>query len=262
MTAPALILVSGGTGESRAAEAMLRLRKRLQMSRGDMDVSLAFLDTCPPSGPQVLSVLAARGVNEVVFVPTDLSRAVEVADEVEDLMRRAQAAHPDIRFTLARPVGPAVELLNVLDDSLRVALRNAHCAEIDGLVLSAPSGGDVRGSALLARRARQWSTHHKLPVHVAVADGHGLNVAQAIRSLRGTGRRHIGVGSLWLAPDEAWLAQQQLALANDAVAVSAPFAAHTQVCELILARYAFAAMELLSDEVLGLDEVLADAVGD
>ncbi|HET9126765.1 MAG TPA: CbiX/SirB N-terminal domain-containing protein [Propionibacteriaceae bacterium] len=262
MTAPALILVATGTGESRAAEAMLRLRKRLQMSRGDMDVSIAFLDTCPPSGPQVLSVLAARGVHEVVFVPTDLSRATEVSEEVTDLMRRAQAAHPQMRFALARPIGPAVELLNVLDDALRTALHTAHCSEVDGLVLSAPSNGDVRGSALLARRARQWSAHHKLPVHVAVADGHGLNVAQAIRSLRGAGRRHIAVASLWLAPDESWLAQQQLAFANDAVAVSAPICAHEQVCELILARYAYAAMELLTDEMLGLDEVLEDAVGD
>lgn len=262
MTAPALILVSTGTGESRAAEAMLRLRKRLQMSRGDVDVSIAFLDTCPPSGPQVLSVLAARGVHEVVFVPTDLSRATEVSDEVTELMQRAQAAHPQMRFALARPIGPAVELLNVLDDALRAALHNAHCSEVDALVLSAPSAGDVRGSALLARRARQWSAHHKLPVHVAVADGHGLTVAQAIRSLRGAGRRHIAVASLWLAPDESWLAQQHLAFANEAVAVSAPICAHEQVCDLILARYAYAAMELLTDEMLGLDEVLDDAVGD
>ncbi len=262
MTAPALIVVSSGTGESRAAEAMLKLRKRLQMSRGDMDVSLAFLDTCPPSGPQVLSVLAARGVNEVVFVPAELSRAVEVSDAVTDLMHRAQAAYPQIRFALARPIGPAVELLNVLDDALRVALHDAHCTEIDGLVLSAPTCGDVRGSALLSRRARQWAAHHKLPVHVAVADGHGLDVGQAIRGLRSAGRRHIAVGSLWLAPDEGWIAQQELALANEAVAVSAPFCSHEQLCDLILARYAFAAMELLTDEMLGLDEALADAVGD
>lgn len=262
MTAPALILLAPGSGESHACEAMHRLRKRLQMSRPDLDVSLAFLDTCPPTGPQVLSVLSARGVSEVVFVPLNLTNVVDLPEAVVDLADRAAKSHPQISFSTARPIGPAVELLNVLDDTLRQALHASHCSEVDALVLSAPTTGDVRGSALLARRARQWASHHHVPVHVATSDGHGVSVAHAVTALRATGRRHIAIASLWLAPDEAWQEQRREALALGAATVSAPFADHQLVSELILARYAFAAMSLLSDEQLGLTEAeLPEAVG-
>lgn len=262
MTAPALILVASGTKDRFAAESLHHLRKKLQGARPDMQVSLAFLDTCPPSGPQVLSALVGRGINEVVFVPLDLTRAVEVHPLIDDVVTNAKAAHPGVRFAVARPIGPAVELLNVLDDTLRDALRHEHCAEIDGLVLATSCCGDPRGSALVARRARQWSTHHKLPVHVAVADASTHGVAHAVQTLRAEGRRHIAVGSLWLAGDESYIAQRQQALAAGAVAVSAPFAEHEQVVGLVLARYAFAAMELLTDEMLGLDFEVDAAVND
>lgn len=255
MTAPALILVASGTGEHDAAQALHGLRRQLQMARPDLDVSLAFLNTCPPSGPQVLSVLATRGVTEVVFVPVDLTRAIDVSAATASLIDNARVAYPQLTFALARPIGPAIELLNVLDDTLREALRASHVSEIDGLVLSAPWAGDIRGASLIARRARQWSAHHHIPVTVATADGHGLSVAQAIQALRGEGRRSIAVGSLWLVPDESYLLQRQQALQSGAVAVSYPCAQHANICDLVVARYAFAAMELLTDEMLGLVEI-------
>lgn len=258
MTAPALILVASGTEDRLAAESLHHLRKKLQVARPDIQVSLAFLDTCPPSGPQVLSALTGRGIDEVVFVPLDLTRAIDAHPMLHTMVANATAAHPGVRFAVARPVGPAVELLNVLDDMMREALRREHVAEIDALVLSTRCTGDARGNALLARRARQWAAHHHLPVQVAAADG-THSVVQAVQALRAEGRRHIAVGSLWLAGDETFWAQRAQALATGAVAVSDPFSDHDVMLGLVLARYAFAAMELLTDEMLGLEEVDAPA---
>ncbi len=86
----------------------------------------------------------------------------------------------------------------------------------------------------------------------------------AVDELRQEGRRAIAIGSLWLAPDEAWQSQRREAMAHGATVVSAPFADHQLVGELIWARYAYAAMGLLSDEKLGvpaaadLDEVVGN----
>ena len=79
----------------------------------------------------------------------------------------------------------------------------------------------------------------------AVADGTGPSVTQAIQGLRSQGRRHIAVGSFFLTADELFQAQADLALRGGAVAVSDPIGAAREVLDLVLARYAFAAMDLL-----------------
>ena len=245
MTAPALILLAQGSEDSRVAQQLHMLRKQMQMKRPAQSIHLAFTDHCPPSGPQVVSALVARGVREVVFVPLDVTRAIEPTVATSAMVAMLSSVHHDVAFGVSRPVGPATELLNIVDERLRSALRVHSSTELDGLVLAAPDNGDVRGNALISRRARQWSTHHKLPCVVAVADGSGPNAAQAISALRAQGRRHVAVGSFFLAPDEAWQTQAGLAAASGAEAVSAPFGCDERVMEIVLGRFAYAAMDLL-----------------
>ena len=82
----------------------------------------------------------------------------------------------------------------------------SHAVELNALVFATPDTGDVRGAALLARRARQWASHHKLPITMACADGSGNSVAAAMMSLRDQGRRAIAVGSFFLTADDNYLA--------------------------------------------------------
>ncbi len=257
MTAPALVLLAEGSSEPRVVEVIHKLRKQMQLQRQELSVHLAFLEHCPPSGPQVVNTLVARGVQEIVFAPLALSHAVDVGEDAEKMLTAVRKNHPKLNVTLAHPIGPATELLNVLDLRLRNALSACHALELDALVLCTPDSGDLRGSALLARRARQWGSHHKLPVAVACADGSGTSVTSAIASLHEQGRRAIAVGSLFLTADEHYAAATEQALACGAVTVSAPLGADEHIVDLIMARYAFAAMDMLddvpADERLGSD---------
>lgn len=245
MTAPALVMVARGSSDPTVAQVTHQLVRGLAQMRPEMSISGAFLQASPPSAGQVVDQLAAAGVNEVVLVPLELTHAVDCDPAMTDLLHRSRSNYPELRFTLSRPVGPELSLLTVLDQRLRTSLSQARCLELDGLVLSAACTGDVRGSALLARRARQWSTHHRLPCLTAVADDSGPSVAQAIMGLRAQGRRHIAVGSFFLSSDEAYHTQSDLAYRYGAVSVSDPIGASREVLDLVLARYAFAAMDLL-----------------
>lgn len=245
MTAPALVVVSRGSTDPQVAQVAHELRKGLQALRPEMSIHVAFLDQGSPSGAQVVAQLERQGVREIVFVPLHLTNAIATDPRVEGLLCRSKQNHPDIRFTGSRPIGPEISLLTVLDQRMRHALSHARCLELDGLVLAAENSGDVRGGALLARRARQWSTHHRLPCLTAVADESGPSVAQAIMGLRSQGRRHIAVGSFFLGPDDSYHAQSDLAYRYGAVSVSDPIGAAPEVLDLVLARYAFAAMDLL-----------------
>ena len=248
MTAPALVMLTHGSTDTSVAEVSHHLRYGLQTIRPTLEVNAAFLDHCPPTGPQVVSHLAGRGITEIVFVPLHLSAVTDHDPGIDAMIEKLRVLHPSIHFAVARPLGPEACLLKPLDERLRSALGTAHATELDGLVLSAEGPSDVRGSGMLARRARQWGAHHKLPCVLATSDGSTPNVAAAIESLNAQGRRHIAVGSFCLAPDQDFEAQARLALKHGAIAVSAPIGVDDTVLDLILARYAFAAMDLLGDD--------------
>ena len=240
MTAPAIVLVADGPDDPAVATTLQAIARGLQGARKDLRIHLARLEGVKPPLQKVIASLVADDVAEAVLVPLDLVSAADHAEELDTFDHS-----PDIHVVVSRPVGPASELLNILDERVREALHRGGALEIDGLVLAAPAGADVRGNSLLARRARQWSTHHRLPVQLAVDEGDGRVTAAAVASLRAQGRRHIAVGSLFLTPTPAYQSHAQAALRAGAIAVTAPLGDSDHLRHLILARYAFGAMELL-----------------
>ncbi|MCT1459023.1 hypothetical protein M3G03_05645 [Aestuariimicrobium sp. p3-SID1156] len=255
MTAPTLVMLARGHREPNVQQLAKSLRQRLLRWRPAISSHFAFVDDVSDI-TALAEQLLAQGRNEMACVPLDLSRAVEPDETTCATLASLQAAVPDMRVGVSRPLGPSSTLLNVLDERLRTSLRATRTVELDGLVMSLPRSGDVRGNTLVSRRARQWSNHHRLPVVVAVADGSGPNVASAISSLRAQGRRHIAVGSFFIAENEPWVTQAELAVASGATAVGAPIGPDDRLLELVMARYSYAAMELLDmpEVQLGPDE--------
>lgn len=243
MSAPALVLLASGSSDPGVAQVTHCMRKGLKAMRPGLEVHVAFLDHCPPSGPQVVSQLVRAGVDEVVLVPLDICRAFGTDESVEALLRAVRAAHPGLRVVASKPIGPEANLLNLVDRRLREALLEVHATELDALVLATSSTDDVRSSAILARRARQWSLHHKLPC--VVADG-AAGLSSALRSLHAQGRRHVAVGSWHLTADAAYREQVEVARTSGVEAISQPFGDHAELLDLALARYVVAAMELIT----------------
>ena len=245
MTAPALVLAAVGTEDANSRSVVHTLARQMMKLRPSLAVQPATINETGSDLRASVERLANQHADEIVIVDLDVTSAIDSHPYLESALQDLKSTYPLLRMSLARPVGPAPELLNILDDRLRTALRQSRTVELDALVLSLPAGGDIRGHGLVSRRARQWSAHHKLPCVVAVADGSGPAVSQAIGSLRGQGRRHIAVGSLFLAESDVWNAQAELARAHGAVAVSGPLGADERLLDLVMARYAYAAMDLL-----------------
>jgi sirohydrochlorin ferrochelatase len=245
MTAPSLVLLGYGSNDPRVAQISHEIRAGLLDIRPELDVHVAFLDYAAPTGLQVANTLVRHGVTEVVFVPLLLSDAFHTQVEVPTVIAQVKAAHPGLQAVASRPIGPEIQLLTVIDRRLRDVLRSKRVSELDGLVFSAAGSTDVRSNAIVARRARQWSSHHRLPCVTAFATPAGPSTGQAVRTLRGQGRRHIAVGSWFLAPGVKYAKQAELALQAGAVAVSEPLGAQPEIAEAALTRYVVAAMELV-----------------
>jgi len=247
MTAPALVFLASGSTDDHVAQVVHTLRKRMQSMRPSLDVHLAFLDHCDPTCLQVGAALAESDSQEAVFVPLDVTRAHSASPEAVEVLETMHAQYPNMALRLARPLGPAGELLAVVDLRLRQALSACHADELDGLVFAVSDSGDPRGNALIHRRARQWRAHHKLPVQLAYADGSGQGVISAVNALRVQGRRSVAVGFFYLDADQTYTAQAALAREAGAKAVSAPLGDDVRLLDLAMSRYSVAAMDLLDE---------------
>ncbi len=245
MAAPAIVLIASGDDDPAVAAALASLSSKLSELRPDLLVTFGFVSDVKPGVADCVDRLASTGTTEIAIVPLDLVSAMDHSPVITKAADAVQKSQYGVKVVIARPIGPASELLNVMDARMRDALAKTNAVEVDALVLGAPEGGDVRGTSLLARRARQWAAHHKLPVQLAICDNTGRATAQAIAAMRTQGRRHIAVGSLFLTKGPLFRAHQQAALRAGAMVVTDPIEDHDRLVELIIARYAFAAMELL-----------------
>ncbi|QCW51055.1 sirohydrochlorin chelatase [Nocardioides dongxiaopingii] len=256
MAAPALVALAHASRDSRTTKAVAALVDEVRSQRPDLRVERAFLDADSPAGstarwvrPEFQAVvdrLVKAGHDEVVVVPLVLSdgSGSEVPG-VADAVHAATARHPGLQVRVSADLGLEACFLEVLDERLREALRSSRIRELDALVLAAAGSTDPLANQSVARLARLWGTHHRLPVTAAYAGSAPPATGEAVRAFRAEGRRHIAVASLFLTPGVLTDRACELAVEAGAVAVSAPLGAHPEIARVVLARYAVGAVELV-----------------
>ncbi|MDO9455082.1 sirohydrochlorin chelatase [Nocardioides sp.] len=254
MAAPALVALAPASRDSRTTKTITALVDEVKAQRSDLRVERAFLDPAAgttgarwtrPELQTVVDRLVKAGHDEIVVVPLVLSEAFGGLDGLSEAIDAASARHAGLQVRVSAPLGLEACFLEVLDERLREALRDARCRELDALVLAAAGSADPLANQSVARLARLWGTHHKLPVTAAYAASAPPATGEAVRAFRAEGRRHIAVASLFLTPGELTDRAAELAVEAGAVAVSDPIGAHPEVARVILARYAVGAVELV-----------------
>lgn len=245
MTAPALIAVAHGSRDPRSKATIEALVSETRKLRPDLRIEMAFLDLARPRFDTAVNKLVRAGFDEIVVVPLLLSEAYHAKVDIPQVIAEAQARHENLQIRPTRVLGLEPGFLSVLDERLREALRVNRVRELDGLVLAAAGSSDPLAVQAVARLARVWGTHHRLPVKTAFASTAPPTTGEAVRAFRGEGRRHIAVASMFLAPGNLLDRAAELALEAGAVAVSEPLGADQELARTILARYAVGAVELV-----------------
>ncbi len=245
MAAPALIALAHGSRDRRSAATVKALIDEVRTMRPDLRVQPAFLDLSKPGFQTVVDRLVKAGHDEIVVVPLLLTQAYHARVDVPSAIAEAVARHPQLQIHASEILGLEASFLEVLDVRLREALKAARIRELDALVLAAAGSSDPLANQAVARLARLWGSHHKLPVTAAYASSAPPATGEAVRAFRGEGRRHIAVASLFLAPGFLPDRAAELAVEAGAVAVSEPLGAHPNLARTILARYAVGAVELV-----------------
>jgi sirohydrochlorin ferrochelatase len=245
MTAPALVALAHGSRDPRSAETIQALCSEVRTMRPDLRIEAAFLELSDPSFGTVVDGLVAEGYDEIVVVPLLLTEAFHAKVDVPEAITEATSRHEDLRIRATNVLGLEGVFLEVLDRRMRTALADARVRELDALVLAAAGSSDALANQAVAKLARIWGSRHKLPTVAAYASAAPPATGEAVRQFRREGRRHVAVGSLFLAPGRLPDRAAELALEAGAVAVSAPLGADPEVARTILARYAVGAVELV-----------------
>ena len=248
MTAPALVALAHGSRDPRSAATVHAVTRRVSATRPELRIEPAFLDHCEPSPAAVFDALVADGYDEVVVVPLLLTSAFHARVDVPGTVGDAARRHPQLRVRVSDVLGDAAlsrGLLDVLDRRLRAALKARRATEIDALVLAAAGSSDRLANASVSRLARLWGTRHRLPAVPAFASAAPPATGEAVRELRRQGRRHVAVGSYFIAPGRLPDRAAELAVEAGAMAVADPLGADPEVAWLILTRYTVAAVELV-----------------
>ncbi|GAB7005967.1 sirohydrochlorin chelatase [Nocardioides sp. AN3] len=245
MAAPALIALAHGSRDPRSAATITALVDEVRTQRPDLRVAEAFLELASPAFHDVVDTLVREGHDEIVVVPLLLTEAYHAKVDVPSVVAEASERHPSVKIRATAVLGHEARFLEIIDQRLRAALTKARVRELDALVLAAAGSSDPLANASVARLARLWGAHHKLPVVAAYASATPPATGEAVRAFRAEGRRHIAVASLFLAP--GWLPDRaaELALEAGAIAVAEPLGAHPELARTILARYAVGAVELV-----------------
>lgn len=245
MAAPALVALAHGSRDPRSAKTITALVGEVRALRPDLRVEQAFLELSKPAFTKVIDRLVKAGHDEIVVVPLLLTEAYHAKVDVPSAIAEATARHAGLRIRATSILGLEPCFLEVLDVRMREALKNSRIRELDALVLAAAGSTDPLANQAVARLARLWGAHHKLPVTAAFASSSPPATGEAVRAFRGEGRRHIAVASLFLAPGFLPDRAAELAMEAGAVAVSEPLGAHPELARTILARYAVGAVELV-----------------
>ena len=245
MSAPALIALAHGSRDPRSAATITALVDEVRAMRPDLRIEPAFLDLSKPSFTTAVDKLVRAGFDEIVVVPLLLTEAYHAKVDVPEAIAAASARHDGLKLRATSILGLEACFLDVLDLRMREALKAARVRELDALVLAAAGSSDPIANQAVARLARLWGGHHKLPVTAAFASSAPPAAGEAVRAFRGEGRRHIAVASLFLAPGFLPDRACELAIEAGAVAVSEPLGAHPEIARTILARYAVGAVELV-----------------
>lgn len=245
MTAPALVTLAPVGRDPRTAATIKALCAEVRRMRPDLRIEHAFLEGPRPTFDKVVDKLVRAGYDEIVVVPLLLTDDHQARVQVPAALASTEARHTGLRVRGTAVLGLETIFLEVLDRRLRTALKESRVRELDALVLAADGSQDPLINQAVARLARLWGSKHHLPTVAAFAAAAPPATGEAVRAFRAEGRRHVAVGSLFLAPGEHHDRAAELALEAGAVAVSDPLGADAEVARTILARYAVGAVELV-----------------
>ena len=115
----AALLVGHGSKAPGFQAAMEKTARRLRADKHFTGVALAYLDITPPSIPEAIDRLAARGIKEILVLPYFLQLGRHVREHVPAIVARAAESYRGkVRIVLCPYLGYDERIVSVVKKRL------------------------------------------------------------------------------------------------------------------------------------------------
>lgn len=104
----ALLLIAHGSRKASSNQEVAELASKLAQHSSPFEhIAHGFLELTTPKVPDAIAQLVATGATEVTILPYFLAAGMHVTEDLPELLAKAQARYPDVRFTLLEHLGAA-----------------------------------------------------------------------------------------------------------------------------------------------------------
>lgn len=114
----AILLIAHGSRQPEANDDLRHVaevvRREGMRSVPASIVEASFLELAAPSIPEGARLCVAAGAKRVVMLPYFLSAGLHVREDLQRFRDELHAAHPDVEFVLAEPLGRHPLLIDVV----------------------------------------------------------------------------------------------------------------------------------------------------
>jgi sirohydrochlorin cobaltochelatase len=109
-----IILFGHGSRDPLWRLPMETVAARLRAMQPGTPVRCAYLELDTPSLPAAAQEVVALGAAQVTVVPMFLGTGRHAREDLPELVRELEAAHPGVAFTLQKPVGEDGRVLDLI----------------------------------------------------------------------------------------------------------------------------------------------------
>ena len=110
----ALLLIAHGSRQDEANADLLDMVAEMRKTGDYAVVEGAYLELSAPTIEEACALCVAQGAEKVVLLPYFLSAGVHVRQDLTAILGKLADSYPEVRFSLAEPLGPHPLLLEIV----------------------------------------------------------------------------------------------------------------------------------------------------
>ena len=121
---PALLLIAHGSRRAEANADLVHVAETMQSRGRYAHVQVSYLELASPTIAEGGALCVEHGAKDVIMLPYFLSAGVHVRDDMTNAQNELNQRFPNVRFTLAEPLGRHPLLCEIVEQRAAEAIEN------------------------------------------------------------------------------------------------------------------------------------------